>query len=263
MRHAISSRLALALPLALAACGGAQDDEETTPISSREPVTAPGGGHAESERLAREADRPRQPTYAPTSDPTIEPTTGDHHAGVHGGTMGDDRSATQAERKAAPTAGERAVKVEDGEVAGFMAAANRAEIEAGELARTRAQSAEVKKFAALMVKDHGKNKKDGKALFGAQNIRAAEGGDLTRELTSSAQRHLEHLRGVSGAEFDRAYIDSQVEMHQNVIETLDTVLLPSAQNTELRRFLTDTRPILVQHLEHARKLQGSLGSGGY
>ena len=50
--------------------------------------------------------------------------------------------------------------------------------------------------------------------------------------------------------------------HQSVLDALDKTLIPSAQNAELKDLLVKTRPAFVDHLNHAKKLQASLGGAG-
>jgi len=41
-------------------------------------------------------------------------------------------------------------------------------------------------------------------------------------------------------------------------DALDKVLIPSAQNAELKALLIQVRPAFVAHLEHAKMIQASL-----
>lgn len=46
--------------------------------------------------------------------------------------------------------------------------------------------------------------------------------------------------------------------HQQVLNAIDTTLIPSAQNSELKALLVAVRPAFVGHLEHAKMIQASL-----
>jgi putative membrane protein len=50
-----------------------------------------------------------------------------------------------------------------------------------------------------------------------------------------------------------------VAYHQAVLNAVDTTLIPSAQNAELKALLVKVRPAFVAHLEHAKRLQDELG----
>ncbi len=53
-------------------------------------------------------------------------------------------------------------------------------------------------------------------------------------------------------------MDHEVAYHQQVIEALDSTLIPGATNGELKALLVKVRPAFVAHLEHAKMLQKSL-----
>jgi putative membrane protein len=54
-------------------------------------------------------------------------------------------------------------------------------------------------------------------------------------------------------------VQREVEYHQAVLDALDGVLIPGAQNTQLRELLQNVRPAFDAHLQRARQLQGTLG----
>ena len=43
-----------------------------------------------------------------------------------------------------------------------------------------------------------------------------------------------------------------------VLDAIDKLLIPSAQNAELKGLITKVRPAIAAHLEHAKHLQASL-----
>ena len=88
-----------------------------------------------------------------------------------------------------------------------------------------------------------------------------EENDVSRSLQSDAEQTQARLAGLSGAEFDRAYIDNEIAYHQAVIDAVDSVLIPNATNGELRQMLVDARPVFEGHLTHAKTVQEQLSSG--
>ena len=58
---------------------------------------------------------------------------------------------------------------------------------------------------------------------------------------------------------NQADIDNEVAVHQTVLDALDTQLIPNAQNPQLKQLLTETRPVIAQHLDHAKLIQTKLG----
>jgi|SRR5882672_8091589 len=61
------------------------------------------------------------------------------------------------------------------------------------------------------------------------------------------------------AEAEDAYVDHEVVYHQQVLDAIDKVLIPSAQNAELKGLITKVRPAIAAHLGHAKHLQATLG----
>ena len=63
---------------------------------------------------------------------------------------------------------------------------------------------------------------------------------------------------MKGTEFDKAYADHEVAYHQQVLDAIDKVLIPSASNAELKALLTKVRPAIAAHLDHAKMMVSSL-----
>jgi putative membrane protein len=136
-------------------------------------------------------------------------------------------------------------------------AANTVDINAGKLAQRKAAAAEVKAFAKQMVSDHTGVNKQASALAKKLKLTPLE-SDLSKSLKQGGADNMAKLKPLTGKEFDKAYIDHEVEYHQTVIDAMDKTLIPSAQNAELKDMLVKTRPAFVAHLEHAKQIQASM-----
>jgi putative membrane protein len=155
------------------------------------------------------------------------------------------------------SAGISAKAINDAQIASIVVTANQVDIDAGKLAASRATNPEVKKFAETMVTDHtGVNKS---AVDLATKLKVTpEDNPTSQSLKSGGDANLAKLKTLKGAEFDRAYIDHEVEYHQAVIDAIDKTLVPGATNQELKALLVKVRPAFVAHLEHAKHLQATL-----
>jgi putative membrane protein len=87
-----------------------------------------------------------------------------------------------------------------------------------------------------------------------------EDNPTSQSLKSGGADNVKKLKGLSGAAFDKAYIDHEVAYHEQVLDAIDKTLVPNAQNAELKALIVKVRPAFVAHLEHAKKLQSSLKS---
>lgn len=148
-------------------------------------------------------------------------------------------------------------KVTDPQIAAIVVAANQVDIDAGKFAAEKSTNAEVKKFAETMVTDHTAVNQSAVDLVTKLKV-SPEANDTSRALQAGGKTNLSTLHTLKGKEFDQAYVDHEVAYHEQVIQALDTVLIPNAQNGELKALLVKVRPAFVAHLEHAKHLQASL-----
>ena len=145
----------------------------------------------------------------------------------------------------------------DPQIAAIVVTANQVDIDAGKLAETKASSTEVKEFGQRMVTDHTGVNKAATELVTKLKV-TPEPNDTSKSLQKGGDANLANLKKLSGAAFDRAYVDHEVEYHQAVLDAVDHTLIPNAKNAELKALLVKVRPAFVEHLEHAKHLQSSL-----
>jgi putative membrane protein len=147
-------------------------------------------------------------------------------------------------------------KMAANDIAGIVTTANEGEIQQGQAALTAASSADVREFAQMMVTDHTNALNAAKDAFTRNGITPAD-NDTTRNLKDSGQRTMTNLSSYRGAAFDRAYMQSQIDMHQWLLTNMDSVLIPSARG-DVRTLLETQRGAVASHLEHARQVMGRL-----
>jgi putative membrane protein len=148
----------------------------------------------------------------------------------------------------------------DAQIAFIVVTANQVDIDAGKLAESKGSSADVKAFGKQMVTDHSGVNKQAVALVTKLKV-TPEDNATAGSLKSGGAENIARLEKLSGAAFDRAYVDHEVVYHEQVLEALDKTLIPSAQNAELKALLVAVRPAFVAHLDHARHIQATLKKG--
>jgi putative membrane protein len=146
----------------------------------------------------------------------------------------------------------------DAQIASIVVTANQVDIDAGKLAASTTSNADVKTFAQQMVTDHSGVNKQATELVTRLKV-TPEDNATSQSLKSGGDANLATLKGLSGAAFDKAYVDHEVAYHQAVLDAVDKVLIPSASNADLKALLVKVRPAFVAHLEHAKHVQASLG----
>lgn len=149
----------------------------------------------------------------------------------------------------------------DAQIAAIVVTANQVDVDAGKLALTKASAPTVKDFAQLMITDHSGVNESATELVTKLNVKP-EPNATSNSLKQGGDEKSAQLRKLSGAAFDRAYVDNEVAYHQSVLDAVDKTLIPSAQNAELKALLVKVRPAFVAHLEHAKQLQSSLRQNG-
>jgi putative membrane protein len=149
-------------------------------------------------------------------------------------------------------------KPSDRQIAHIVVTANQIDIDAGKLAKSHSKNKEVQAFAQRMITDHGAVNKQAVALAKKLGVKP-EDNDTSKALKKGASENVANLKKLKDGQFDKAYIDHEVAYHQQVLDAVDKVLIPSAQNQELKDLITKVRPAFVAHLEHAKHVQADLG----
>ena len=149
-------------------------------------------------------------------------------------------------------------KPSDPQIAHIVVTANQIDIDAGKLAKSHSKNKEVQAFAQRMITDHGAVNKQAVALAKKLGVKP-EDNDTSKALKKGASENVANLKKLKDGQFDKAYIDHEVAYHQQVLDAVDKVLIPSAQNQELKNLITKVRPAFVAHLEHAKHVQADLG----
>lgn len=127
------------------------------------------------------------------------------------------------------------------------------EIEGGKLAQQQATNAQVKEFGAMMVKDHTAASQELKTLASSKNLM------LPDSMSNDHMDHVQGLREKTGAEFDRAYMDHMVDMHDKDISMFENVTEDeNYPDMEVKAFAAKQLPILRQHRERAQQIRDGL-----
>jgi putative membrane protein len=145
----------------------------------------------------------------------------------------------------------------DPQIAMIAVTADTVDIDAGKLAVEKSTNPKVKEFAELMIRDHTSVNNQATALAKKLNVTPEESA-TSRSLKSDGDKSLAKLRGLTGAAFDKAYVDNEVTYHETVAKAVDQTLIPNAKNAELKSLLESAKPVFASHLKHAKELQGTL-----
>jgi putative membrane protein len=171
-------------------------------------------------------------------------------------TADSGRAAESAARPAAAPAAPAPPLMSDANIFAALDEANVADSTTGSMAATKGTGAEIKAYGREMMKDH--------------HALRAEGQALARKLTITPQPAPADSSAVkdravadsltampAGAAWDKFYIDHAVTHHQSVLMTAQNAM-SSTQNDEIKALLTKAAPVIQEHLDKAKAIQGKL-----
>ena len=178
---------------------------------------------------------------------------------------GGDRAETEAADNMAMDNGMEAVPADENAMANaampgataangqdyvtMAAASDMYEIESSKLAAEKAENADIKAFAQMLLTDHQKSTADLKTA-------AAEAQPaimVTPALNAEQQANMEALRGASGAEFDRLFISQQIPAHEKALALVQGYAA-SGEVESLKQHAANVAGPIEQHLNRAREL---------
>ena len=132
-------------------------------------------------------------------------------------------------------------------------ASDKFEITEAQLAEQRSHNPRVLHAARMMVRDHTKST----AMIKAAVRHGMGHNPPPPMLTSEQQSQLSELRGARGHDFDRLYVDQQVQSHQQALD-LQQRYAQNGDAPELRRTAGEIVPVVQQHLDMWRDLQSHM-----
>jgi putative membrane protein len=148
-------------------------------------------------------------------------------------------------------------KLTDPQIAHIAYTAGVIDIAAAKQAIGKASNKDVKAFAEDMVRDHEAVNKQALDLVKKLNV-TPQDNDTSKALSKAAADKLAELGKLSGAAYDKAYVANEVAYHKTVDGALETQLIPSASNAELKSLLQTGLKIFQGHEQHAEHVAAGL-----
>jgi putative membrane protein len=148
-------------------------------------------------------------------------------------------------------------KPTDPQIAHIAYTAGVIDIAAAKQALAKTSNKDVKAFAEDMVRDHEAVNKQALDLVKKLNV-TPEDNDTSKTLSRNAADKLAELGKLKGADFDKAYVVNEVAYHKAVDSALETTLIPSANNAELKSLLQTGLKIFQGHEQHAEHVAAML-----
>jgi putative membrane protein len=125
------------------------------------------------------------------------------------------------------------------------AAGGLAEVELGKLAQEKGSNEQVKNFGQKMVTDHGKANDELKTLAQKKNI------TLPTDLDAHDKALRDRLTKMSGAAFDRAYMQAMLTDHRKVANEFRHEST-AGKDADIKAFAAKTLPTIEEHVKLAQ-----------
>ena len=144
-------------------------------------------------------------------------------------------------------------KPTDPQIAHIAYTAGQIDVTAAEQALKKSKNPEVIEFASTMERDHKAVNEQALTLVKKLNV-APEDNPVSQSLTDDAAKQRTRLDALEGSAFDKAYVENEVVYHKAVNSALSDLLIPSAQNAELKLLLETGLALFKEHQMHAEHL---------
>ena len=131
---------------------------------------------------------------------------------------------------------------------------NLAEIEMGKLAQQKAASDQVKQFGSRMVDDHSKANDE------LKQVASGKGMTLPTDLDAAHKAKMAKMQKLSGAAFDRAYMDEMLADHKKDVSEFQKEA-SSGKDSDIKGFASKTLPTLQDHLKMAQDTHAAVKGG--
>jgi putative membrane protein len=128
---------------------------------------------------------------------------------------------------------------------------NLAEVELGKLASQKSNDAQVKAFGQQMITDHSKANDSLKPIANSAHV------PWPAQLTGESKTVYDRLAKLSGAQFDRLYVQTMAQDHQKDAAEYRTEAA-KVKDPQLKTYITQTLPVVEQHLNHIKQIQASV-----
>lgn len=127
------------------------------------------------------------------------------------------------------------------------------EVETGKLAMQKAASSDVKRFGKMMTEDH---------MRSTDMIRNAapktnKDKETVAKMTGHQQGVTRQLMSAEGREFDRLYVQAQIDAHRQALE-LHRSYAASGEDAELKKVAAEIVPVIERHLAELRKISNTV-----
>jgi len=144
----------------------------------------------------------------------------------------------------------------DANVLDVITVANQGEIDYSQIAAEKASNVSVKQFAQKMVKEHGTMLESVKGLASRLGVTPAA-NDKANDLKEENAKDINDLNAKTGADFDKEFMEEQIDMHQETLDLLNDVD-GRTTNADLKAAIAEAKPKVQAHLDEAKAIKDKI-----
>ena len=149
-------------------------------------------------------------------------------------------------------AAKSAAKLDDPTIVAIFDAANTWDIETGNIAAKKGSTKEVRDFGAMLARDHGMVRQQGRDLAKKLGVTPTPPKDFA--MVKDHEAAVKQLNSLKGKEFDKAFLTHEVAFHKAVIDAVNTTLMPALQNADVKKLVTTVAPAFKAHEDAAQNM---------
>jgi putative membrane protein len=179
-------------------------------------------------------------------------TSGSNTTGSQSGSGTSGSTGSQSGTSGSGSMGSSRLSAGDDKFVRDAAESSLAEIAMGQLGVQKATNADVKAFAQQMIDDHTQ------ANSQLAPIASQKAVTLPTQPSAPHRAAADRISRLSGAEFDRAFMDQMVVDHQKVVSEFEHVS-KGGKDTDVKSFASTMLPKLQDHLRMAQDLDTRVG----
>lgn len=172
---------------------------------------------------------------------------------------GSSSSSTSSANQSAVNTGANTGALAEGGSFNYMKTARQNgmfEAELGKLATIKAQNPEIKQFGQKIAGDYDKIETDLKSIAARKKI------ELPTELTSEQKEKLDQLSKLSGADFDKEYVEMMLKNREADANAFQAQAASSSGDADVKDFAARNLPSVKAHLQTLENFQNKKTRGG-
>ncbi len=148
-------------------------------------------------------------------------------------------------------------ELNDLEIAHVAYVADNIDIRYAHLALAISQNPKIREFAETMIRDHTAVNDQALALLKKLGA-SPQDNFLSQALNSDAEKIIDELSRLRGAEFDKRYASNELGYHRAVNDLVANAFIPNIENEEVRALFNAGLKIFRAHEGHAEAMVASL-----